>query len=269
MLEVKDLTIYHKMQKQPLVQQISFSLVQHESLGIIGESGSGKSLLCKAILGLLSKDFIVTGHVLFNGENILQYSDTEWCSIRGAGMTMIMQNALNAFNPLLPLGKQFEHIFMQNLSVTKEKAYQLALSVLEQVKLQSPHDILKQYPHQLSGGMLQRCMIAVSLGLKPQLIFADEPTTALDTLNQQRILQQLKALREEVKTALVFVSHDLSVVQELTQKVLVLQEGVCVEQGELHQVFNHPKHSYTRYLIATNVALGARWKSMIEVNGHD
>lgn len=260
MLEVKGLTIYHRSQKDLLVSNVSFRLLTNESLGIIGESGSGKTLICKAILGVLSNDFKVEGDIIFEGHHLRQLTTKQWQTIRGTGMTMIMQDAINAFNPLLVMRKQFEDTLCEKLGITSQQAYEKACEVLEMVKIKSPVDVLAQYPHQLSGGMLQRCMIAMAIALKPELIFADEPTTALDAISQQRVIDQLKSLRELVKTSLIFVSHDLTTVQQLCDQVIVLQKGVCVEQGDLHQIFNHPQHEYTQYLVATNLEISKEWQ---------
>lgn len=270
MLVVKNLTIYHRSQQEPLVSNISFTLHTNESLGIIGESGSGKTLLCKAILGVLSDDFVIEGDIFFHGQSLQNLSEKNWQTIRGTGMTMIMQDAINAFNPLMAMGKQFEDTLCEKLGITRQQAYDKACDVLALVKIKNPKDVLEQYPHQLSGGMLQRCMIAMAMALRPELIFADEPTTALDAVSQQRVIEEFKTLRQLVKTSLIFVSHDLTTVQQLTDNVLVLRKGKCVEQGNLHQIFNHPQHEYTRYLIATNLELSKAWQLLQkESNGHD
>ncbi|MBS4761273.1 ABC transporter ATP-binding protein [Carnobacteriaceae bacterium zg-ZUI252] len=270
MLVVENLTIFHRSQDKPLVSNVSFTLNKNESLGIIGESGSGKSLICKAILGVLPKDFTIQGTIRYNEHDLLTLSNAQWQNIRGTGMTMIMQDAINAFNPLLSMGKQFEHTFTENLGLTPQQSQEKAKEVLSLVKIKSPEDVLRQFPHQLSGGMLQRCMIALSIALKPELIFADEPTTALDAISQQRVIEQLQQLRDLVHTSLIFVSHDLTTVQQLTDKVVVLQKGICVEQGDLHQIFNHPQHAYTKYLVATNLEVSQQWKLLQqEANGND
>lgn len=262
MLQVTGLSIYHRLQKSPIVSNVSFTLEDSQSLGIIGESGSGKTLICKAILGVLSADFRVEGDIVFNGKRLQQLSDKEWQQIRGTGMTMIMQDAISAFNPLLAMKQQFEDTFVEKLGLTPQQAYDKACEVLHLVKIKSPDDVLLKYPHQLSGGMLQRCMIAMAIALEPYVIFADEPTTALDAISQQRVITQLKALHDLVQTSLIFVSHDLTTVQQLCDMVLVLKDGKCVEQGELHQIFNHPKHAYTQYLVRTNLDISKEWQML-------
>lgn len=268
MLQVKELTIYHRSQKEPLVSNLSFTLESTQSLGIIGESGSGKTLICKAILGVLPQDFTVEGEILFNGVSLTHVSAKEWQHIRGTGMTMIMQDAISAFNPLLSMKKQFEDTLVEKLGITPQQAYDKAEHVLSLVKIKHPSEVLLQYPHQLSGGMLQRCMIAMAIALEPTLIFADEPTTALDAISQQRVIEQLKSLRDIVQTSLVFVSHDLTTVQQLCDVVLVLKNGHCVEQGNLHQIFNHPQHDYTQYLVATNLEISKEWQNLQQESKH-
>lgn len=270
MLQVKGLTIYHRSQKAPLVSDVSFTLKSTQSLGIIGESGSGKTLICKAILGVLPHDFTVEGDIVFNGVHLNQVSPKEWHQIRGTGMTMIMQDAISAFNPLLSMKKQFEDTLVEKLGISVQQAYDKAAHVLSLVKIKEPNEVLLKYPHQLSGGMLQRCMIALAIALEPSLIFADEPTTALDAISQQRVIDQLKSLHDLVKTSLVFVSHDLTTVQQLCDKVIVLKNGECVEQGDLHQIFNHPQHDYTKYLVATNLEISKEWQILQqEIKHHD
>lgn len=264
MLRVENLTIYHRSQREPLVSDVSFTVEDHQSLGIIGESGSGKTLICKAILGVLTTDFRVEGNIYYNDYDLLSLSSRQWHTIRGTEMTMIMQDAIHAFNPLMAMGKQFEDTLTQKLGLTPQQSYEKAKEVLVLVKINHPEDVLAQYPHQLSGGMLQRCMIAMAIALRPSIIFADEPTTALDAISQQRVLDELKQLREIVQTSLIFVSHDLATVQQMTDKVLVLQNGKCVEQGDLHRIFNHPQHPYTQYLVETNLQLSQEWQRLTQ-----
>lgn len=269
MLEVKGLSIYHRSQQEPLVKDVSFTLESKQSLGIIGESGSGKTLICKAILGVLPKDFTVEGDIIFEGKHLTQLTAKEWQSLRGTGMTMIMQDAISAFNPLLSMKQQFEDTLCEKLGVTPQQAYDKACEVLALVQIKSVKDVLLKYPHQLSGGMLQRCMVAMGIALEPTLIFADEPTTALDAISQQKVVTELNALRELVKTSLIFVSHDLTTVQQLCDLVIVLKNGQCVEQGDLHHIFNHPQHAYTQYLVATNLDISKEWQQLIQESGQD
>lgn len=255
LLEVKNLTMIEKQKGEELVQSVSFSLEHNTCLGIVGESGSGKSLTAKAVLGLLHPSIEVTGSVCFEGKNLLDMKEKEWREIRGKRICMVLQDAMSAFDPLSKIGSQMIETLCENLNISKKEAKTRSVEELEKMHIKDPKQVLKKYPHQLSGGMLQRCMIAIAMAVKPDIIIADEPTTALDSITQNEVVKEFQRMQREQNTAIIFISHDLGVVQTLAQTVLVMKEGKQVEYGHVKEVFLHPKHSYTQYLVSTRVQL--------------
>lgn len=267
MLEVKNLSIALKHNpSHKLVDGVSFSLEENQCLGILGESGSGKSLSCNAINGLLGSDFLVSGEVLFQGQNLLLMPDSERRKMRGATIAMVMQSPMTAFDPLFSIGSQAVETILQHKAVSEKDAAALFASMLERVNLNAGAALLNKYPHELSGGMLQRIMVALALVLEPKLIIADEPTTAIDYISQQEVVKELKFMREQFGTSLIFVSHDLSLVAHLADEVLVMHQGQVQEFGETKQVFNAPTSEYTRYLIDTRQTLINRFRAIMEAN---
>lgn len=255
LLEVTNLTIIDTRQNAVLLKNVNFTLEGNHCLGIVGESGSGKSITAKAILGLLPSWLKVTGAIHFDGQDLLQMKRKELRKIRGKRICMVLQDAMSAFDPLYTIGSQMIETLCENLEISKKEAERIAIAELEKMRMKEPELVMKKYPHQLSGGMLQRCMIAIAMSVKPDLIIADEPTTALDSINQNEVIQEFERLRSELDTAVIFISHDLGVVQRLAQTVLVMKEGQQVEYGKVEDVFLRPKHEYTRFLIQTRVQL--------------
>ncbi|WP_445487720.1 ABC transporter ATP-binding protein [Niallia sp. 03133] len=255
LLEVKNLSVHDTRTGLTIVKNLSFSLEANTCLGVAGESGCGKSMTAKAILGLTSPWLQVTGEILFDGKNLLKESKKSLRKIRGQRICMILQDAMTSFNPLYTIGKQMIETFRENLGVRKKEAVQLSLEALEKMCIHNPEQVMEKYPHQLSGGMLQRCMIAIALTMKPDIIIADEPTTALDCINQREVVEEFKRLRELTGTALLFISHDLGVVQYLAENIIVIRNGESVEYGNAEEVFAKPSHSFTKYLIDTRVSL--------------
>jgi len=253
LVRMEHVRIVHTDSGRPIVDDVSFALHRGHCLGIVGESGSGKTLICRALLGLLPPALHAEGVIRFEETDMLRASPEAARRLRGTGMGSILQQPMTAFDPLYTLGDQFTETLREKLQLNAADADVLARFGLSQVKL--PETVMKSYPHQLSGGMLQRCMIALTLALRSRLVVADEPTTALDAANQYEVLQRFRRLREEHDAALIVVSHDLGAVQMLADSLLVMCRGHCVEAGDAETVFNAPQHPYTQYLVGTRLAL--------------
>lgn len=255
LLNVKNLSVVNAVTGTPLVHNINFTLGKNRCLGIVGESGSGKTLTCKGILRLTGPKLTVSGEALYHEQNILTMDKNKLRQLRGHHICMILQDAMSAFDPLFTIGHQMIETLIQNKGCDKTSAKQQSLTALEKMQIHSPKDVLKKYPHQLSGGMLQRCMIALAVTMGPDIIIADEPTTALDSINQYEVIRQLELLQERFGTSLIFISHDLGIVQRLADDILVMRDGNCVEYGPAGEVFQSPNHAYTKYLIQTRLNL--------------
>lgn len=264
LLEVKDLSVEDVKTNEKIVSNGSFKLESNTCLGIVGESGSGKSMTAKAILGLTSSWLKVSGSVEFDNIDLLKAKVDTIRKIRGKRICMILQDAMSAFDPLYTIGYQMIETLCENTNVSKKETERFSVDALEKMCINEPQQVIKKYPHQLSGGMLQRCMIALAMSMKPDIIIADEPTTALDSINQREVVEEFKRLKEMTGTAIIFISHDLGVVQHLAQDILVMKNGKCVEYGNANEVFKNPKHEYTKYLIDTRLELTDSFrKSMI------
>lgn len=255
LLEVKGLTVCDARNNEVLVKNIDFTLEANTCLGIVGESGSGKSITCKSLLGLTNSWLKTSGSVTFDGMNLLTADKEQLRQIRGKRICMILQDAMTAFDPLYNIGYQMIETLCAHTELTKQDTEAVVIEALEKMCIHNPVEVIKKYAHQLSGGMLQRCMIALAMALKPDIIIADEPTTALDSINQREVVEEFQRLREITGTAVIFISHDLGVVQNLAQKVLVMRHGERVEYGSAKEIFNNPQHEYTRYLVDTRIAL--------------
>jgi len=255
MLTVQNLTIAFKSQDDfiPVVNNISFNLKPNEILGVVGESGSGKSVSTLAISGLLPKKIskITSGNIIFEGTSLLEYSNAQMTMLRGKEIAMIFQEPMSALNPSMTCGAQVLEIILQHKDITPAKAKVETLQLFEKVKLPRPKDIFKSYPHQISGGQMQRVMIAMAIACKPKILIADEPTTALDVTVQKEIIQLLKALQKETKMSIIFISHDLALVSEIAQRVIVMHKGNIVEEDKTEDIFLQPKQLYTKALIAS------------------
>jgi len=235
----------------PAVDGVSFSLLKGETLGIVGESGCGKSVTALSIMRLLQTPpaRIVRGEILFKGENLLSKSAEEMRKIRGKEISMIFQEPMTSLNPVFTIGQQISEVIMQHQNLSKKEALSKTIDMLRLVKIPLPERIIKQYPHQLSGGMRQRVMIAIALACGPELLIADEPTKALDVTVQAQILDLINELKEKLNSAVIMISHDLGVVAEVSDKVAVMYSGRIVEYADVQSIFNEPKHPYTKGLI--------------------
>lgn len=255
LLEIKDLETSIKIENEwyPTIDQISFNLKSNEILGIVGESGCGKSILNKSIVKLLPEKIskITQGKIIFNGKELEDASESEYRKIRGKDIGMVFQEPMTALNPVFKIKNQLIEPIILHLNKSKKEAYDLAKELLQHVGIARADEVLNSYPHQLSGGMRQRVMIAIAISCNPKLLIADEPTTALDVTMQAQILDLLKKLQQENDMSIILVTHDLSVVSEFCDKVIVMYAGQIVEYGELHQILNHPQHPYTQKLLRT------------------
>jgi len=250
LLTVEHLTV--SAGQTPLLQNLSFTLKKKETLGLVGESGSGKSMTAWSLLGLLPPGvFVQSGKIIFKGDDLRRFSQAQWRVLRGKGLAMIFQNPQTAFNPLFTVGKQMDNAIAAHFDETKKTRRERAMFYLRQAELSDSGRILKSYPFQLSGGMLQRVSIALALSLEPELLIADEPTTALDATIQFQILNLLQKLQKQFKTAMLVISHHFGVVSKLCTQIAVMYNGRIVEAGLKSDVLNQPLHPYTRALLAS------------------
>ncbi|MBY5413492.1 ABC transporter ATP-binding protein [Rhizobium leguminosarum] len=231
------------------VKNVSFILQPGEILGIVGESGSGKSVTCRALMRLLSANARADGTVRLDGRDLLTLGEDELCAIRGRDIGMIFQNPASHLDPLRRIGQQVAAPMIRHLGISKREGLQRAIKLLEDVGIREPEKRARSYPHEFSGGMKQRAMIAAAIGCQPKLLIADEPTTALDVTVQARILELLKELNRKNGLAMILISHDLGVVADICSRVVVMRNGEVVEQGPVDDVINRPRHPYTRLLI--------------------
>ncbi|MFT4399986.1 nickel import ATP-binding protein NikD [Bacillus sp. SW14] len=257
-LKVRDLHVQAKTQKgvSTLVQDVNFELKRGQILGLIGESGCGKTVTGMSILQMLhQKTTKVEGSISLQGRELNGLADQEMRKIRGKDVAYIMQNPMNAFTPVFTIGHQMVETIRSHTSFNKKQAKELAIEALHNVSLSNPVKLLKSYPFQLSGGMLQRVMIATAVCLHPAILIADEPTTALDVNNQKTVLKHLDAMRSECGTAILLISHDLGVIAEMADEVAVMQKGKIAEKADVFQLFDAPKHEYTKKLLGARLTL--------------
>jgi peptide/nickel transport system ATP-binding protein len=248
LLEVRDLKVHFNTPDGVVkaVDGISFSMEKGDRLGVVGESGSGKSVGFLTVMGLITRRHAhIEGQVLFKGQDLLALAPDQMRSIRGAGMAMIFQDPLSSLHPLYRVGAQLVQAIRAHIEIPKKEAWSQAVEMLRRVGIPQPEDRAGQYPHEFSGGMRQRAMIAMAISLNPDLLIADEPTTALDVTVQAQILDLLDRMRDEIQTAVVMVTHDLGVVAEHTDRVQVMYAGKIVETGTRDQVYLEPRHPYT------------------------
>lgn len=250
MLEIKDLTVQYGSQP-PTIEHFNLSMKKGEIISVVGESGSGKTTVIRAVLGALAGSGRVTaGDILFQGESLLGNSKEEWRKLRGTKMSMIFQDCGGTLNPIRKIGSQYVEYIRAHSDQSKEEAWALAVSMLEKMRLPDGENIMKSYPHQLSGGMRQRVGIAMAMTFHPQLLLADEPTSALDVTTQAQIVRQMMELRDSFETGIIIVTHNLGVAAYMADQLIVMQHGKVVDQGTRDEVMNHPTSDYTKRLLA-------------------
>ena len=251
------------------INEISFHLDKGEILGLVGESGCGKSVTSLSIMRLLNftSGKVTKGEVIFDGEDLQKISENEMRKIRGGKMSMIFQEPMSSLNPAMRIDKQMIEGIRLHTNMSKEEARKHASKMLSQVGIPDPERVLKNYPHQLSGGMSQRVMIAMAMSCNPQMLIADEPTTALDVTMQAQILELMKKIQQEEGMSILLITHDLGVVAEMCTRVIVMYAGEIVEEAPVEELFNHPTHPYTEGLIASVPKLGSGVKVLPSIPG--
>ena len=272
LLEVKDLKVsfFTPAGEVKAVNGISYSLGYNEVMGIVGESGSGKSVEAYSIIGLLQKPGkVVGGSITFDGQDLLSYDEEQMRNVRGKDISMIFQNPMTCLNPVYTIGNQLvEALLCHDKSVPVKEAEERAIEMLRLVGIANPEKRVKQYPHELSGGMRQRAMIAMALICEPKLLIADEPTTALDVTIQAQILELMKALQKKENTSIIFITHNLGVVAEICDRVSVMYAGHIVEQGPVNDIFYNPQQPDTKGLLASTPRLDEEGKErLIPIEG--
>jgi ABC-type dipeptide/oligopeptide/nickel transport system ATPase component len=235
----------------PAVDDVTFSIARGETLGLVGESGSGKSVTAFSILRLLQPPGRITGgRVMFEGRDLLALPEDEMRAVRGAGISLIFQEPMTALNPVMRVGDQIAEALLVHGKASRSEARERAIELLDAVKIPDGTHRVRDYPHQLSGGMRQRIMIAIALACRPPLVIADEPTTALDVTIQAQVLELLRELKARYNLALLLITHDFGVIAEMADRVAVMYKGRLVEHGTVREVLRHPSHDYTRNLLA-------------------
>ena len=251
MLEIRDLHVQFHGADHEAVRGISLQVDEGEIMGLVGESGSGKSVTAMMIAGLLRSDRVkMQGQILLDGKDMLRADGDDLLSYQGKDIGVVFQEPMSALNPVMRIGPQVEECLRVHTKLSREERRELALQAMRDVDLDDVEAVYSKYPHELSGGMLQRVCIAAAIISRPRLLLADEPTTALDVTIQAQILELLKRLNRERDMSILFISHNLNVVRKLCTRVAVMQKGLIVEEGETEQVFHHPVHPYTQRLIA-------------------
>ena len=271
-LEVNDLRTYFYTRDGVVrsVDGVSFSVSEGETLAIVGESGCGKSVTSLSILRLIASPpgKIVSGSIKFHGEDLLGFSDEEMRDIRGDKISMIFQEPMTSLNPVLTIGRQIGEVLELHRQCTKEEVRRRILELLKMVNIPEPESRIDEYPHQLSGGMRQRIMIAMALACDPEILIADEPTTALDVTIQAQILNLMRELRDRTRAAIILITHDLGVVAEMAQRVVVMYAGRKVEEANVFDLFEKPMHPYTLGLLNSMPRLDdAASKRLVEIPG--
>lgn len=272
LLEVKNLQTefpYDKNKTVAAIHHISFSMEEGEVLGLVGESGCGKSVTALSVMGLIanSNGLITDGEIYFKGQNLLTLDKRQRRQIRGGAMSMIFQEPMSSLNPAMRIDKQIMEAIRLHTDLDKDQARALTRKLLVMVGIPDPDRVMKNYPHQLSGGMSQRVMIALAMSCQPQLLIADEPTTALDVTIQAQILELLRDIQKEKNTGILLITHDLGVVAEMCDRVIVMYAGEIVEAANCQELFQTPLHPYTQGLIASVPKLGSGRTSLPWIPG--
>lgn len=252
-LEVKNLRVGFRSDfgERIVTDDVCFHINKGEMLGIVGESGCGKSVSCLAVMGLLTANgYVKQGQALFAGKDLLSIPEKELDRIRGKDLSMIFQDALASLNPAFTVGNQITEVLRKHLHMTKKEAEKRAVVLLNQVGIPDPVSAFRRYPHELSGGMRQRVMIAMALSCSPKLLIADEPTTALDVTIQAQIMQLIQKIRDDLHMSMILITHDIGLMAQMADRVMVMYAGQFIEEADVFELFRNPLHPYTRALLA-------------------
>lgn len=257
-------------QKTRILHGVNFHINEGEVLGLVGESGCGKSLTSLSIMRLFqgTTGEITNGNIYFNDLDLVNLSDYEMRKLRGKQMAMIFQDPMTSLNPVMKIGKQLTEPILVHLKLSKSEAREHAIAMLTKVGIARPDEIIDEYPHQLSGGMRQRVMIAMAMSCNPNLLIADEPTTALDVTIQAQILELMKKLQKDEKMSILLITHDLGVVAEMCDRVVVMYAGKVVEEASVYDLFENPKHPYSKGLISSVPKLGEKKDKLDSIKGN-
>ncbi|MEV6958881.1 ABC transporter ATP-binding protein [Streptomyces sp. NPDC051207] len=271
LLEVRDLHVEFRTRDgvAHAVNGVSYGVDAGETLAVLGESGSGKSVTAQAVMGILDMPpgRITRGEILFRGRNLLTLKEDERRKVRGAEMAMVFQDALSSLNPVLSVGDQLGEMFVVHRGMSKKDARARAVELMDRVRIPAAKERVRQYPHQFSGGMRQRIMIAMALALEPALIIADEPTTALDVTVQAQVMDLLAELQREYRMGLVLITHDLGVVADVADRIAVMYAGRIVESAPVHDLYKAPAHPYTRGLLDSIPRLDHKGRELYAIKG--
>ena len=262
-VENLNVTLTYRKTSKKLVENVNFEVHPGECLGILGESGSGKSMTVKSILGLLDKNFHVSGSAVFDGHNLLKESKEELRRLRGSRITMVLQNPMTCFDPLYRIGNQMAETFATHTTWNAQEIRSHCLKILNQMQILNGEEVLQKYPHQLSGGMLQRIMIGIAMALQPELLIADEPTTAIDAITQYEILEEFIRIKKSKNTAMLFITHDLGAISKVADRILVMNSGHIVDSGDFEHIRNHAQDPYTRLLIEKRSAVMHHYREVL------
>lgn len=262
-VENLNVTLTYRKASKKLVEDVSFEVHPGECLGILGESGSGKSMTVKSILGLLDKNFQVSGSAVFDGHDLLKESKEELRRLRGSRITMVLQNPMTCFDPLYRIGNQMAETFAAHTAWNAQEIRTCCLKILDQMQILNGEEVLEKYPHQLSGGMLQRIMIGIAMALQPELLIADEPTTAIDAITQYEILEEFIRIKKSKNTAMLFITHDLGAISKVADRILVMNSGQIVDSGDFEHIRNHANDPYTRLLIEKRSAVMCHYRDIL------
>ena len=262
-VENLNVTLTYRKASKKLVEDVSFEVHPGECLGILGESGSGKSMTVKSILGLLDKNFQVSGSAVFDGHDLLKEAKEELRRLRGSRITMVLQNPMTCFDPLYRIGNQMAETFAAHTAWNAQEIRTCCLKILDQMQILNGEEVLEKYPHQLSGGMLQRIMIGIAMALQPELLIADEPTTAIDAVTQYEILEEFVRIKKNKNTAMLFITHDLGAISKVADRILVMNSGQIVDSGDFEHIRNHANDPYTRLLIEKRSAVMCHYRDIL------
>ena len=262
-VENLNVTLTYRKASKKLVEDVSFEVHPGECLGILGESGSGKSMTVKSILGLLDKNFQVSGSAVFDGHDLLKESKEELRRLRGSRITMVLQNPMTCFDPLYRIGNQMADTFAAHTAWNAQEIRTCCLKILDQMQILNGEEVLEKYPRQLSGGMLQRIMIGIAMALQPELLIADEPTTAIDAVTQYEILEEFVRIKKNKNTAMLFITHDLGAISKVADRILVMNSGQIVDSGDFEHIRNHANDPYTRLLIEKRSAVMCHYRDIL------